>query len=192
MAQPLESLTKDHFIWGNLLEKRTITLFRGVDAALARETIEALLYLDDHSSDKPIYLYINSPGGEVNSGFAIYDTLRFIKSEVKIVCSGLCASIATIILLGANKENRLSLPNSRFLIHQPLLRGGIQGQATDIQIHSEQILKTRSKINELLAQECGQPLDRVSADTERDYWMSANESLKYGLISKIVKDKSEL
>jgi len=192
MSQPLESLTKDHFIWGNLLEKRTITLFRGVDAALARETIEALLFLDDQDSSKPITLYVNSPGGEVNSGFAIYDTLRFIKSEVKIVCSGLCASIATIILLGAKKENRLSLPNSRFLIHQPLLRGGIQGQATDIQIHSEQILKTRSKINELLAQECGQPIDRVSADTERDYWMSADESLEYGLISKILKDKSEL
>jgi len=192
MSQPLESLTKNHFIWGNLLEKRTITLFRGVDAALARETIEALLYLDDQDSSKPIYLYVNSPGGEVNSGFAIYDTLRFIKSEVKIVCSGLCASIATIILLGAKKENRLSLPNSRFLIHQPLLRGGIQGQATDIQIHSEQILKTRAKINELLAQECGQPLDRVATDTERDYWMSADESLEYGLISKIIKDKSEL
>ena len=192
MSQPLESLTKDHFIWGNLLEKRTLTLFRGVDAALARETIEALLFLDDQDSSKPIYLYVNSPGGEVNSGFAIYDTIKFIKSEVKIVCSGLCASIATIILIGAEKENRLSLPNSRFLIHQPLLRGGIQGQATDIQIHSEQILKTRSKINDLLAKECGQPLDRVSVDTERDYWMDANESLEYGLISKIIKDKSEL
>jgi ATP-dependent Clp protease protease subunit len=192
MPQPLENLTKEHFIWGNLLENRTLTLFSGVDSTVAKDVIEALLFLDNQDSSKPITLYINSPGGEVNSGFAIYDTMRFIKSEVKVVCSGLCASIATIILIGAKKENRLSLPNSRFLIHQPLLRGGVQGQATDIQIHSEQILKTRQKINELLAKECGQSLEKVSQDTERDYWMDANESLKYGLITKIINAKTEL
>src|SRR5690606_12835378 len=119
-------------------------------------------------------------------GFAIYDTIRFITSEVTIVNTGLCASIATIINIAAKKENRLSMPNTRFLIHQPLIGGQLRGPATDLEIHANEILKTRERINKMLAEECGQPLSRVEKDTMRDYWMNAGEALEYGLISKVI------
>ena len=187
-----DEIIKNQSLSRSLLEKRIVTLFRGVDATLAKEVISDLLYLEAQDSSTPIYMYLNSPGGEVNSGFAIYDMMRFIKPDVKVICTGLCASIATIILLGAKKEDRNGLPNSRYLIHQPLIRGQIFGQASDIQIHAEEITKTRSKINSLLAQETGQVLDKVSKDTDRDYWMTASESLEYGLISKIVTEHNQI
>lgn len=183
---------RDQYYWERLTKSRTITLFEGINAEVARSAIEAILFLEAADSNKPITLLLNSPGGEVNSGFSIYDTLRYIKSEVKIVCTGLCASIATIILLGAKKENRLSMPNCRFLIHQPLIRGGIQGQASDIQIHADEIGKTREKINKLLSEETGQPLERVEKDTDRDYWMTAQESVQYGLVSRVVTHATEI
>lgn len=174
-----------------LLEHRTLFISEGVNAAVAKRTIAALLTMDA-MGQTPIKLFVNSPGGEVNSGFAIYDTIRFIKSEVKIINTGLCASIATIINIAAKKENRFGMPNTRFLIHQPLIMGQVYGQASDLEITAKEILKTREKINEMLAKECGQDLKKVEDDTSRDYWMNSEEALKYGLISKIVKTANDL
>lgn len=174
-----------------LLEKRTIFLFEAVNANVAKRVVNHLLALDTES-DKPIYLYINSPGGEVNSGFAIYDGMRFVKSEVRVVNTGLCASIATIINLAVPKDRRFGLPNSRYMIHQPLIGGHIQGQASDLEITAKEIIKTRKKLNELIAEECGQPLEKVEEDTLRDYWMTAEEARDYGLIGRVVKKVTEI
>lgn len=175
-----------------LLEKRTIFVSEGINSTVAKKVVNHLLAFEAQNSSQPIYVYLNSPGGEVNSGFAIYDTMRFIDSEVRIVCTGLCASIATIILLGAPKEHRYSMANAKFLIHQPLIGGHIQGQASDLEITAREIIKTRKKINEMLSKECGQDYAKVEEDTTRDYWMSATESLEYGLISKIVDNIGEI
>ncbi len=174
-----------------LLEKRTIFLSEGVNAAVARRVINHLLAFDSES-DKPIYMYINSPGGEVNSGFAIYDAMRAVRADVRVVTAGLCASIATIINLGAPKQHRYSLPNGRFLIHQPLIGGNIQGQASDLEITAREIIKTRKKLNHLLSKECNQPLAKVEEDTARDYWMDAEEAIEYGLITKIIDNFSQI
>ena len=174
-----------------LMESRSLFMSEAVTSITAKKFVTDLLTLDSISSD-PIFLYVNSPGGEVNSGFAIYDTIRFIKSPVTIVNAGLCASIATIINISVPKERRCSLPNSKFLIHQPLISGQVYGQASDIEITATQILKTREKINHLLSEACEQPFEKVQEDTTRDFWMSAEESLDYGLIGKIVKSKSEI
>ena len=168
-----------------LLESRTIFISEGINAAVAKKVITHLLALD-LENQKPIKVLINSPGGEVNSGFAIYDTMRAVNSEVHCLAVGLCASIATIIFIGAPKAHRYSMPNSRFLIHQPLIGGHIQGQASDLEITAREIIKTRKKLNELLAKECNKPFDRIEEDTTRDYWMSAQEATEYGLASKIV------
>jgi ATP-dependent Clp protease protease subunit len=175
-----------------LLDRRTIFVSEGINSAVAKRVINQLLTMEFDKPGAPINLFLNSPGGEVNSGFAIYDTIRFIKSDVRIINTGLCASIATIINIGAKKKNRLSLPNCKFLIHQPLIPGQIYGQASDIEIHAREILKTRQKINELLSKECGQPLERVEKDTTRDYWMNAGEALEYGLINKVIENIAEL
>lgn len=175
-----------------LLEKRVIFVSEAINSNVAKRVISNLLAMDSQESDKPIYMYLNSPGGEVNSGFAIYDTMRFLGSEVRVVCTGLTASIATIMLLGAPKKHRYSMPNTRLLIHQPLIGGNIQGQASDLEITAKEIIKTRSKINQLLAKECGQPLDKVEEDTARDYWMTAQEAVEYGLITKIVGNLKEI
>jgi ATP-dependent Clp protease protease subunit len=174
-----------------LLESRRIFLSEGVNARVAKRVIADLLILDGMSA-QPIELFINSPGGEVNSGFAIFDTIRFLKSPVRVINAGLCASIATIINVAAKKENRFSLPNSRFLIHQPLIMGQVYGQASDLEITARQILMTREKINQLLALECSQPLAKVSEDTSRDYWMSAKEAVAYGLITKIIENVKDI
>lgn len=174
-----------------LLENRTIFISEGIDASVAKRVINNLLVLD-FENNNPITVYLNSPGGEVNSGFAIYDTMRALRSEVRICTAGLCASIATIINLGAPKEHRYGLPNSRYLIHQPLIGGHIQGQASDLEITAREIIKTRKKLNELLAQECKQPFARLEEDTARDYWMNAEEAKEYGLIHKIISSFSEM
>ncbi|MBF0440520.1 MAG: ATP-dependent Clp protease proteolytic subunit [Oligoflexales bacterium] len=175
-----------------LLEKRYIFLSEAVNATVAKKVINHLLALDADNSNSPITVFINSPGGEVNSGFAIYDTMRFVNSKVRVVTTGLCASIATVINLGAPKEHRYTMANGRFLIHQPLIGGQIQGQASDLEITAREIIKTRKKINELLSAECGQPFSKVEEDTARDYWMDADEAIKYGLVTKIVRKISEL
>ena len=174
-----------------LLNSRSIFISEGIDAKVARRAISHLLVLDEEGDD-PVTVYLNSPGGEINSGFAIFDTIRYINSPVRIVNAGLCASIATIINIAAPKNLRYSLPNAKFLIHQPLIMGQVEGQASDLEITAKEILKTREKINKFLAEECGQDIEKIAEDTIRDFWMTAEEALDYGLISKIITDKKEL
>ncbi len=182
----------DWSIHKKLFDERIIVLSDPIHSLTAKKIIEKLLALEAVDSKKEITIFLNSPGGEVSSGFGIYDTIRFLRSPVKIIVTGLAASIATVILLGAKKENRFSMPNSRLLIHQPLISGNIQGQASDIEIHAKEIIKTREKIAQLYVKETKQPLERVQRDIERDYWMTAEEALEYGLISKIIQNYKDI
>ncbi len=175
-----------------LFDKRKIFISEGVSSETAKKYISELLAMDCDKPGEPITLFLNSPGGEVNSGYAIFDTIRFIKSPVIVINTGLCASIATVINVAAKKENRFSMPNTRFLIHQPAIPGQIYGQASDLEITAQEILKTRAKINKLLAKETGTDIKKVEQDTIRDYWMDAEEALKYGLVSKIIENVNEL
>ena len=175
-----------------LTEGRQLFLSEPVTPRTAKRFISDLLWLDADKPGDPIRLYVNSPGGDVNSGYAIFDTIRYIKSPVSIINTGLCASIATVINVAAKKERRYSMPNAKFLIHQPLIPGQIYGQASDIEITARQILKTREKINKLLSDETGAPLEMVEKDTVRDYWMDATEALEYGLVSKVITSVNEI
>ena len=166
-----------------MLKTRTILLSGDINKELAEKTIRQLLLLEDMSSD-PIRIFIDSPGGDADAGYAIFDMIRFIKPEVWTIGMGLVASAAAIIQLAAPKERRLGLPNSHYLIHQPL--SGIRGVATDIEIHAKELEKLRGRINSLIAQETGTPAEQVEKDTDRDYWMSAEEAVNYGLISKVI------
>lgn len=171
------------------LETRQILLSGEVNKALAEKIVRQLLVLEA-ASDKPIYIYIDSPGGDVDAGYAIFDMIRFVKAPVYCVGMGLVASAGALILLAADKSRRVGLPNSHYLIHQPL--SGIKGVATDIEIHAQELEKTKAKINDLIAQETGKPLEQVAKDTDRDYWLSATEALEYGLISKVVSKREDL
>jgi len=173
-----------------LLEYRTILLSEPITSELGEDMAAKLLVLDAEDSEAPIDIYINSPGGSVDAGFAIYDMVRFINAPVRCVCTGLTASAAVIVLIAAPKEYRLSLPNARILIHQP--SGGASGSVADIQIEATEILKIRQKINELIAEETGQPVEKVEQDTRRNYWLSAEESVAYGLISRVITSRKEL
>lgn len=175
-----------------LLENRIIFVSEGINASVSKRIVSNLLAMEAAKPGSPITMYLNSPGGEVNSGYAIFDTIRFITSPVNIVASGLCASIATVIFVATEKNRRYTMPNTKFLIHQPLIPGQIYGQASDIEITAKEILKTRQKINDLLSKECKQPLEKVAKDTTRDYWMSASEALEYGLVTKIIENIKEL
>jgi ATP-dependent Clp protease protease subunit len=172
-----------------LMKNRTLTLFGEINQDVARRTAEKLL-ARAFESDDPITLYIGSPGGHVESGDTIFDMIRFIKPVVRTVGTGWVGSIATHIYLASEKENRFALPNTRFLIHQP--SGGFGGDATDIQIHAREIVKTRERINGIIATQTGRPVESVAEDTSRDYWMSAEESVEYGLVGKIISDISEI
>jgi len=176
----------------NLRRTRTIELFGQVNNLMARRVINALLFLEADDPERPITVVQNSPGGSVTDGFAIYDTMRFVAPDVRVLCVGLAASIATVILMGAKKEHRLSLPHTEFLIHQPLIPGNIWGRASDLEITAQEILKTRERINKLLAVETGQPIEVVEKHTQRDYWMNASEAVDYGLISRIITRRAEI
>jgi ATP-dependent Clp protease protease subunit len=176
----------------SLFSTRQVMISEAITSAVAKRVISQLLAMEADKPGTPITIYQNSPGGEVNSGFAIYDTIRFLSSPVRIVNTGLCASIATIINIAIDKKHRYSMPNCKFLIHQPLISGQIYGQASDLEITARDILKTRQKLNELLAKECGQPLEKVEKDTKRDFWMTASEALEYGLITKIIENIKEV
>jgi ATP-dependent Clp protease protease subunit len=178
------------FLGRSLIKARTILISDPIDYKLTNRVITQLLYLDNDDPEKPIKIFINSPGGSADDGFAIYDMIRFVRAPVKIISAGLSASAATVIMLAAKKENRFALPNARIMIHQPSMRSF--GAAEDIRRTAEQILKLRQRINELYASETGQPLDKVSEDTDRDYWMTAQEAVEYGLISRVVSSSSEL
>lgn len=184
-----ETLQKD-FLKNKLLESRTLIMSGGVNARVAEDLINSL-YVLNHQNHDPIKLIVNSPGGEVSSGMAIYDTIRFITSDVLVLNSGLCASIATIINCAVDQKYRFSLPHTKFLIHQPLIMGHIQGQASDLEIHAEDILRTRELLNTILADSCQQKKQKVEKDTMRDYWMNAQEALEYGLVSQIVQSEHQ-
>ncbi|MBE9042495.1 ATP-dependent Clp endopeptidase proteolytic subunit ClpP [Oscillatoriales cyanobacterium LEGE 11467] len=171
-------------IYSRLLRERIIFLGQPVNDDLANNIVAQLLYLEADDPEKDIYLYINSPGGSVSAGMGIFDTMNYVRPDVSTICMGLAASMGAFLLSGGTKGKRLSLPHSRIMIHQPL--GGAQGQATDIAIQAEQIIKTKRRLNELLADHTGQPLERIEEDTERDFFMSPEESVTYGLIDKVI------
>ena len=177
------------FVDSTLFKNRTLTIFGEIDKDVARRTAEKLLALS-FQSDDPITVYIGSPGGHVESGDTIFDMIRFIKPTVRIVGTGWVGSIATHIYLATERENRYALPNTRFLIHQPA--GGFGGDASDIEIQAREILKTRERINQIIAEQTGQPLDRVAKDTDRDYWMSVEESVEYGLVGTVINSADDL
>lgn len=181
------------FVLKKLLSSRTVLLAGGVDTRSARRVINQLLLLEADDGEKPITILMNSPGGSVSDGFAIYDTMRFVRPRVRIVCMGLCASIATVLLVAPKRpEDRLTLPNTRFMIHQPLIPMSVFGPASDLEITANEIIKTREKVNRILADATGQPFARVEKDTQRDYWMTAVEAKEYGLVHGIVNDRAEL
>ena len=173
-----------------LMKSRIIMITDVITKKLAQTTIGQLLILEQVDPEKEIKVFINSPGGDADAGFAIYDMMKFIKPKIKNICAGVAASAAVIILLGADKENRVSLPNSRILIHQPST--GVHGTASDIQIEASEILKCREKINRMISDETNREFEKVENDTKRNYWMSAEEAVEYGLISKIINTQSDL
>lgn len=172
------------------LKTRQIILTGEVKKELADEIARQLLILDSDDEKSPIYMYIDSPGGDVDAGFAIFDMIRFIKAPVYLIGMGLIASAATLILLSVPKERRVGLPNSRYLIHQPL--GGMRGVATDIEIYAKDMEKIRAKINKIISDGTGTSLEQVTKDTDRDYWLDAEEAVKYGLISSIISTRGDL
>jgi ATP-dependent Clp protease protease subunit len=174
---------------GKMLKTRTILLSGEIRKGLAEKTIRQLLLMEATGND-PVRIFIDSPGGDADAGYAIFDMIRFIKPPVWTIGMGLVASAAAIIQLAAPKDRRLGLPNSHYLIHQPL--SGIRGVATDIEIHARELEKLRAKINGLIAEETGNPFEQVEKDTDRDYWMSAQEAVKYGLISKIITNRDDM
>ena len=171
------------------LKTRQILLSGEVNKALAEKIVRQLLVMEA-DSDQPIRIFIDSPGGDVDAGYAIFDMIRFVKAPVYCIGMGLVASAGALILLAADKSRRVAMPNSRYLIHQPL--SGIKGVATDIEIHAQELEKIKAKINQVIAQETGKPLDQVAKDTDRDYWLSATEALDYGLVSTVVSRRDEL
>lgn len=180
--------------WFNerLLETRTILLSGRVDDHLTRLVTQSLLLLESEDPKAGIDILVNSGGGSVTAGFAIYDAMRFVKNPIRCISAGLTGSIATIIYCAVEKENRLSLPNSRLLIHQPLIPFHMQGNSSDLQITADEIIKTRRRLTEVLSEACGQTFDKVKKDCRRDYWMSAEEAMEYGMVGRIVASRAEL
>lgn len=178
---------RSYDIFSRLLEDRIIFLGEEVNDATASLVVAQLLFLEGKDPDKDIQLYINSPGGSITAGMAIFDTIQYIKCDVSTICVGMAASMGAFLLSAGQKGKRFALPNAEIMIHQPL--GGVQGQAEDIKIHAEWILKTREKLNRILSENTGQPLDVIARDTDRDNFMSAEDAVKYGLIDKVIKDR---
>ncbi|MDO8565892.1 MAG: ATP-dependent Clp endopeptidase proteolytic subunit ClpP [Candidatus Moranbacteria bacterium] len=172
-------------IYSRLLKDRIIFIGAPIDDGVANVVIAQLLFLESQNAKEDIKMYINSPGGAVTSALAIYDTMQYVKPEVQTICIGMAASAAALLLAAGKKGKRMALPNSEVLIHQVL--GGTQGQATDVDIHARHILKTRDRLNKILAKHTGQKLQKIEQDTERDYFMSAEEALKYGIVDKVIQ-----
>jgi len=175
---------RSYDIYSRLLKDRIIFLGDAVDNTTANLIIAQLLFLEAEDPDKDISFYINSPGGSVTAGLAIFDTMNYIKPDVSTICVGMAASMGAFLLAAGAKGKRFALPNSEIMIHQPL--GGVQGQATDIAIHAQRILEMKEQLNKILAENCGQPLEKVAQDTERDNFMTATEAMQYGLIDHVV------
>ena len=178
---------RSYDIYSRLLKDRIIFLGEEVTDVSASVIVAQLLFLEAEDPEKDIHLYINSPGGSVTAGMAIYDTMQYIKCDIETICIGMAASMGSFLLTGGTNGKRLALPNSEIMIHQPL--GGAQGQATEIQIAADHILKTRQKLNQILAENTGQPLEVINADTERDNFMTAEEAKAYGLIDEVIKSR---
>jgi ATP-dependent Clp protease protease subunit len=179
---------RSYDIYSRLLKERVIFLVGPVNDYVANLVVAQLLFLESENPDKDISFYINSPGGSVSAGMAIYDTMNFIKPQVSTLCTGMAASMGAFLLASGAKGKRFSLPNSKVMIHQP--SGGSQGQATEIEIQAREILKTREQLNKILAECTGQPLERIERDTERDYYMSADECKEYGLIDQVITKRA--
>jgi len=178
---------RSYDIYSRLLKDRIIFASGEVNDVMADLIVAQLLFLESEDPNKDIQLYINSPGGSVSAGFAIYDTMNYIKPDVSTICIGMAASMGAFLLASGAKGKRFALPNSDIMIHQP--SGGAQGQASDIQINAEKILKIRKKLNEILAERTGQDLEKIERDTDRDYWLSSEEAKKYGLIDKVIEKR---
>ena len=177
---------RSYDIFSRLLNDRIVMLSDQVNDVTASLVVAQLLYLEGQDPDKDINLYINSPGGSITSGMAIYDTMNYIKCDVSTICIGLAASMGSFLLTAGAKGKRFALPNSEILIHQPLISGGLSGQCTDIKIHSEHLVRTREHLNEILSEKTGKPIEQIMIDTERDNYMTAQEALEYGLIDKVI------
>jgi len=177
-------------IYSRLLKERVIFLVGPVEDYMANLVVAQMLFLESENPDKDIHLYINSPGGLVTAGLAIYDTMQFIKPDVSTLCIGQAASMGALLLAGGAAGKRFSLPHSRVMIHQPL--GGFQGQASDIDIHAREILAVRDRLNKILAKHCGQPLEKIQIDTDRDNFMSGDDAVQYGLIDKVLTSRQPL
>ena len=180
---------RSYDIYSRLLEDRIIFLGEEVNATSASVVVAQLLFLEAEDPSKDIHLYINSPGGEITSGMAIYDTMQYIKCDVSTICTGMAASMGAFLLAGGTKGKRLALPNAEIMIHQP--SGGSQGQATEIEIAAKHILKVKENMNRILSENTGKPFEQVAKDTDRDNWMSAQEAVEYGLIDSVVTARSE-
>ncbi len=178
---------RSYDIYSRLLKDRIVFLGEEIDDAVASTVVAQLLFLESEDPGKDIHMYINSPGGSVTAGLAIYDTMNYIKCDVSTTCVGLAASMGSFLLSSGAKGKRFALPNSEILIHQP--SGGTQGQATEIQIAADHIIKTREKLNSILAKNCGQPVEVIAKDTDRDNWMSADEAKEYGLVDTVITDR---
>ena len=178
---------RSYDIYSRLLKDRIIFLGTAIDDTVANLVVAQLLFLESEDPDKDISIYINSPGGSVTAGLAIYDTMQYIKPDVSTICIGMAASMGAVLLTAGAEGKRIALPNSRIMIHQPM--GGMQGQASDIEIHAKEILKTRAKLNEILAKHTGRPLEKIEADTDRDFYMSAEEAQQNGLVDMIIEKR---
>ena len=178
---------RSYDIFARLMKERIIFIGRQIDDYLASVVVAQLLFLDADDPEKDVSLYINSPGGYVHAGLAIYDTMQYLKCDVQTICMGMAASMAAVLLSAGSKGKRSTLPNSRILIHQPM--GGIQGQASDMKIHTEEILKTRERLNKILADTTGQKIEKIEKDTDRNYFLSADEAKEYGIIDEIITKK---
>jgi len=178
---------RSYDIYSRLLKDRIIFLGTAIDDNVANVVVAQLLFLESEDPDKDVYLYINSPGGVVTAGLAIYDTMQYIKPPVSTICMGQAASMAAVLLAAGDQGKRIALPNSKVMIHQPL--GGAQGQASDIAIQAKEILKTRKLLNDILAKHTKQPIDRIETDTDRDFFMSAEEAVQYGIVDKVIEKR---
>jgi ATP-dependent Clp protease, protease subunit len=180
---------RSYDIYSRLLKDRIIILSDEVNDVTASLVVAQLLFLEAEDPDKDIYLYINSPGGSITSGFAIYDTMNYIKPDVSTICIGMAASMGAFLLTAGAKGKRFALPSSEVMIHQPL--GGTRGQATDIAIHAERIIRMKKQLNQIISERTGQPLEKIERDTERDYFLSAEEAKAYGIIDEVITKKSK-
>ncbi|MDO5125316.1 MAG: ATP-dependent Clp endopeptidase proteolytic subunit ClpP [Ruminococcus sp.] len=180
---------RSYDIYSRLLNDRIIMLCDQIDDATASVVIAQMLYLEGQDPEKDIDLYINSPGGVISAGMAIYDTMQYIKCDVSTICIGMAASMGSFLLSSGAKGKRFSLPNSEIMIHQPLISGGLSGQCTDIKIHSDHLVRTRDKLNEILAQNTGKSIEQIALDTERDNFMTAHQAMEYGLIDKVITNR---